>query len=395
MMINYSYPLLVLVDTIQALYMHSYVLVAPLPYMWLKVNTIFGYFHFNFLPKVYTHQNSTEQPYDAFVTDSTFLGNMSPFIFFTAIFFSFFFITLLLLKLFTKLDKCNKLRNKLKALYKSRMRFSFLFEACYYTLTYAVFYALYQFKGYNNKVPSAGMNKGLGIIALLWYLAFFCAVLYISFKTRNKFPGSAPTKYVKNMEKGAAAVVPKKFKFLYMEPSFFPMEIAIRTLLKFCMAFTLMIENAAAQLVLLMTLNLIFLAYILIYKPSMFKVTNRLNIFLSLGFIALEVVLFLFTISSKSSDDQNTTSIACLALEGAMIVSILLWIIYRFLMIVLERCFNYKYQPEGQHVEEKKEKKYYGKLGDKSILEGLEEKQKKKPRNKNANVFDEKSVMKK
>lgn len=53
MMVYYSYPLLVLVDSVQFIYMHSFLLISPLPYMWMKVNTIFGYFHFNFLPKVY------------------------------------------------------------------------------------------------------------------------------------------------------------------------------------------------------------------------------------------------------------------------------------------------------------------------------------------------------
>ena len=290
MMINYSYPLMVLVDTVQAIYMHSYIMLSPLPYMWFKVNSIFGYFHFNFLPKVYeydTTQTPEEQPYNSFITDSTFLGNMSPFIFFISIFYGIFFITLLILKVLKKTNKCSNLRKKIKYLYKERMRFSFLFEACYYTVTFAVFYAVYQFRGYNSKVNSAKANIAFSIIVLIWYLAFLCVVLYISFKVRNKFPGSAPQKYVKKMVKNEPANIPKKYSFLCLEPSYFPLEVAIRLFLKFSLVVALQIQNPSAQLILLMVLNFIFIAYILLYKPSMHKVTNRLNIFLSLSFIAL------------------------------------------------------------------------------------------------------------
>jgi|JI10StandDraft_1071094.scaffolds.fasta_scaffold754064_1 hypothetical protein len=63
-----------------------------------------------------------------------------------------------------------------------------------------------------------------------------------------------------------------------------------------------------------MVFNLVFLSYIIIFKPSLYKFTNRLNIFISLCFIAFEGVLFGYTITSKTTDQQNTTSIACLAI---------------------------------------------------------------------------------
>lgn len=53
MMIKFSYPLLVLVDTVQFFYMHLFVILSPLPYMWFNVNNVLGYFHFNFLPKIH------------------------------------------------------------------------------------------------------------------------------------------------------------------------------------------------------------------------------------------------------------------------------------------------------------------------------------------------------
>lgn len=74
-----------------------------------------------------------------------------------------------------------------------------------------------------------------------------------------------------------------------------------------------MIENPQVQLILLMVLNLIYMIYTLIFKPSLYKMTNRLNIVVCLSFIVIEAILFAYTLTSKSADQQNTTSIACLA----------------------------------------------------------------------------------
>ena len=62
LMIKYSYPLLLLVDTIQTIYMHTFLLVNPLPYLWYNVNIVLGYFHFNFLPKLYDLEQMEELP---------------------------------------------------------------------------------------------------------------------------------------------------------------------------------------------------------------------------------------------------------------------------------------------------------------------------------------------
>jgi len=37
MMINFSYPLVVLIDFLQLIYMHLYIDIEPLPYMWMQM----------------------------------------------------------------------------------------------------------------------------------------------------------------------------------------------------------------------------------------------------------------------------------------------------------------------------------------------------------------------
>lgn len=115
-----------------------------------------------------------------------------------------------------------------------------------------------------------------------------------------------------------------------------------------------------------MVFNLILLIYTLIFKPSLYKFTNRLNIFISLCFIVYEALLFRYTIAEKTDQEQNTTSIACLAIQGLIILVIIIWMIYRFLILIAERCFGKKYSYEFE-VEVKKKKREYGKIKEDSI----------------------------
>lgn len=128
LMIKFSYPLMILIDTVQFLYMHLFVILSPLPYMWFNVNNILSYFHFTFLPKIHEYDTTTtskEQPYNVFQTDSTFLGNMQPFIFFISIYCGMYLIVwLLTLK---KINRSDSFREKARQLYKLRFRYSILF----------------------------------------------------------------------------------------------------------------------------------------------------------------------------------------------------------------------------------------------------------------------------
>lgn len=150
-MIKFSYPLLIFIDTLQFLYLHIYIVLTPLPYSWLKLNEVFKYFNFTFLPKLYTYDTTTTshvQPYNLFETDSTLLGNLQPFVFIVAIYCGVYLIVwLLTLK---KINRIEKFREKVKMIYRARFRYSILFEAFYLTLFYTLFFAFYQFKGYNN-----------------------------------------------------------------------------------------------------------------------------------------------------------------------------------------------------------------------------------------------------
>ena len=126
MMIKFSYPLFVLIDSLQLLYMHTFLLISPLPYLWYNINDIFGFFHFNFLPKLYTETKApTKDLYTDFIDDTTMLGNLHPFVFIVGIFvFTYFVFWLLSHK---KVNCSDCFRKKVRKVFRSRMKFSLLF----------------------------------------------------------------------------------------------------------------------------------------------------------------------------------------------------------------------------------------------------------------------------
>jgi hypothetical protein len=137
------------------------------------------------------------------------------------------------------------------------------------------------------------------------------------------------TKYRHRLDK-----IPKKFEFLVYEESQFPMEIPMRGLFKLVVGFILITGDASVQLILLMVFNLVYLIYTVCYAPSKNKITNMLNIFLMVAFIVCEIVLFIYNTSNKHTDYQNVISYVMLGLMGLMIITVLVWIIYRLIVFV-------------------------------------------------------------
>ncbi len=56
--------------------------------------------------------------------------------------------------------------------------------------------------------------------------------------------------------------------------------------------------------------------------------------FVSLGLIAYEISLFVYGLSGKTSDIQETWSLALLSVAGVMLVIIVAWILYRGFLFI-------------------------------------------------------------
>jgi len=103
----------------------------------------------------------------------------------------------------------------------------------------------------------------------------------------------------------------------------------MRSFFKLMVGCILIAGDVTVQLILLIVFNLVYLIYTLCFTPSKNTLTNMLNAFLMVGFIALEVVLFIYNNSTMSASYQNTISIALLSIMALMLFVVILWIIYR------------------------------------------------------------------
>ncbi len=125
MMIKENYPMIVLLDLVQFIHMHIYVLAIPLPYLYMQVISVLKNLNFAFLPILYTNSKTNiDDPYYNFQPDTTFLGNCQPFVFFLIIFAGTYLVFWLLS--LRKVNRFKFLRSKIKSIFKGRMRHSFL-----------------------------------------------------------------------------------------------------------------------------------------------------------------------------------------------------------------------------------------------------------------------------
>jgi hypothetical protein len=196
MMIKSNYPMIVLLDLVQLIHMHIYVIALPLPYLYMQVVSVLKNLNFAFLPSLYSDPNPNQDgPYFAFQPDTTFLGNCQPFVFFIAIFGGAYVVFWALTLKFINRSKC--FRKRVRAIFKSRVRYSFVHEIFYYTAFYVFFFAVYQFTGANSSNASSSTNLAAAVIVALIYVVWLITITYHAVKYKRRLQN-----------------VPKKFGFL-------------------------------------------------------------------------------------------------------------------------------------------------------------------------------------
>lgn len=218
MMIYCSYPLIVLIDFLQLVYMHIFIDINPLPYLWMNVTSTLENLNFSFLPKLYQENNLTSSnPFKLFKTDVTLLGNIQPLVIISAAFLSVYFIFWVLSNFRIKIFRC--LKKRARKIFKFRMRYSFLNEIFYYTQLYVFFFAVLQWNS-NKSTSYPALNLAISIVVALIYVGWLVFLIYKSSHYQNKLNK-----------------MPRRYKFLTMEPSQFPLDLSIRYLIKllFCL----------------------------------------------------------------------------------------------------------------------------------------------------------------
>lgn len=62
--------------------------------------------------------------------------------------------------------------------------------------------------------------------------------------------------------------------------------------------------------------------------------------FVSLGFVAYEICLFVYGVTEKGASAQNQWSLTLLAIAGIVLVGIIFWIMYRFVIFIKINVFG-------------------------------------------------------
>jgi hypothetical protein len=80
--------------------------------------------------------------------------------------------------------------------------------------------------------------------------------------------------------------------------------------------------------------NLLYFLFTLLYKPAIDQKTNYINMFVSVGFIVYEILLFAYGVSNATSAEQSTWSYALLIVAVLVLAGIICWMLYRLFIYI-------------------------------------------------------------
>jgi hypothetical protein len=273
-LIRGGYPFLLTIEAAQIIYMHTFLLLDPMPYLEFTFLNNMKYFHFIFFPSMFDPvlgqytSPATPSVYIPFLSDTTFLRNCSAFL----ILFIIMLVVLALFKFISSkvINRSKNCRKLFEGIYRARIRYAFVNDIFWITYLYTVFFAMFQFKYTTTNNVWQIINIVLVALTLVLFVGYTGFMLYLGFKYRKD-----------------VTEIPKKYAFLINEPSASPLELPLRYLRKLLLCCALLIPSVQGQLICMMALNFCFFMYILFFKPSNLKLTNALTFLLEVFYIGL------------------------------------------------------------------------------------------------------------
>jgi hypothetical protein len=252
---------------------------------------VLRFFHFTFLPNLFPSLSLTNSTYSLFSSDMSYLSNSPVIIVFAFILFLYALVGFLSSKRFISNKAVRKLFKRIR---KRRMRFSIIHDAFWACYLYAMFVSMLQFKMGDFSSTNAILNMFLAIVTFLIFTFFTIWIFRLGIK------------YRKEPEK-----IPKKYSFLMMEPSAYPLELPMRYLRKLLFCLALLLTSVQTQGMVLLATNILFLSFFGCYKPAKAPLTNKVVISLEIGLILL-ISLFLGydKLTTKDITNQLGFSIA-------------------------------------------------------------------------------------
>lgn len=115
------------------------------------------------------------------------------------------------------------------------------------------------------------------------------------------------------------------------------MEIALRYVRKMLFCFALLLPSVDSQCISIIVVSGLFLMYVGCYMPSNSMVTNVINIIIETSYIILAGLFYSFNkLEVKDMEAQTGFSITMITVQGLVVGIVLLWIIYRGIVMIKE-----------------------------------------------------------
>ena len=191
-----GYPALITIEIVQLIYMHIFLFTDPLPFIEYNFLDVLKYFHFTFLPKLFSPLGITNTAYSLFSSDMSYLSNSPCILLFSFVIAAYLLVGFLSSKRFISNKSIRKL---FKSIRKNRMKYSIIHDAFWVCYLYAMFISMLQFKIGSFSGSANLLNMLLAISTFLIFLGFTLYIFRLGYK------------YRKEPEK-----IPKKFAFLML-----------------------------------------------------------------------------------------------------------------------------------------------------------------------------------
>lgn len=200
----------------------------------------------------------TNPTYSLFSDDMSFLSNSPVIIIFAFVLLAYGVVGFLSSKRFISSKGLRKVFKKIR---KRRMRFGLIHDAFWACYLYAMFISMLQFKIGGFSSTNAILNMFLAIVTFIIFLIFTIWIFKLGVKYR-----ADPDK------------IPKKYSFLMMEPSAYPLELPMRYMRKLLFCLALLLDSVQTQGMVLLASNIVFLSFFGCYKPASSPLTNKIVI---------------------------------------------------------------------------------------------------------------------
>jgi hypothetical protein len=120
-----------------------------------------------------------------------------------------------------------------------------------------------------------------------------------------------------------------------LEPSASPLEMPMRYARKLIFCLGLLLTTVQTQGLVLLGSNILFLSFYICYRPAKAPLTNTICILLEIGLVLLIALFIAYDkLDTKDITNQLGFSIAMIVIEAIMMIIVLLWAIYRLILVI-------------------------------------------------------------